>query len=1537
MAEIYNKVNKILMLGLMLCLVALLPLSALADNVEYYGTYGIGISWDHDTWHERYYAEEGLDRTVAGFQGSGTLEAPYLISTVWDLCRLEDLVNAGNSFTDQYFRLEQDLDLGGEVYNPEESAPLWYPIGVNVSFLGNFDGGGHTIDYMRILIGDRKGDEHYAYGLFGYSKGVIRNLKMTHASIKVYQSPTYNEATYLAAGLLCGYLWQDEHGNNRYGAVYGCDLQGRLSGGVYNKSGYHYSVFVGGLVGLLHIPTSVYQCHVNLETDLTNVAHVGGIAGAIKADGVMYPIENDTENSLSKPRATYVFDCTADVSGSSEGNFGGICGFNEYGNIVACATSGSLTGYGSTGGGIVGLNYSTVINCVSLMTLNSSQGVKLGGIIGFNDNARGIENHTTKDLNVFNCVYSGHLNGRVSPTAYGLVGAGKAFTNALFLGTMEKNENCASLNPLWNSTDDVKAYSDANLFDGGGNFSCYKNFSKITSGESNETEFTTKANYHRWWPNNRNGDDTEITIDNVWRYRQGFYPRLQVGSANITNGTTDALLKLHDYVIELAAEKFGDDKAALTTPKLFPQYAWLASVPAFTHDGQWAYFFDTSMSLAHREMTDDQSNVLSANYAVANYYPNDPALMSVADNTATPKVNVEGDVWVTITSPNGASKKLLLNVNGQRKWDGELAANFDGGNGTSDSPYLIHDARQLILAFAVNLKDQYYKLVGDIWLNENLLTNTGEPKTERSEWDHQGKRDENNWKAHLDGNGHLVRGLFSKNAFGLLEKINNGASIQNTGFVDCLVWSPETEQKEQYGYNNPFSFLTPAIGATAAVRNCLFDGVIKERRQDTWSVNFGTFIHTIDNSDQQIGDNPVIEDCVVSIVALSDISGITPEHAFLSYTSGQYTPNIAARRVLVLNNSMATSNLTPSGIKLEHCHYAKGYLPLYQYDQEDAANSKLVTDMTNGTFFTDDGFDKWTAKEERFPMLTTFAETSYGKLLTLPVFTDKDNRLDNMNYLLDFTPGNATWQVTNGDAIAIDTDIRVLEPKAANSSTFLVRSMDGAKMITPIKTAAEIKTGIEFEDPEAKAFCVAHYDDDNNGEISLSELKTVTLSQFQDDMNENDNNPNDNDGELITLFPEFRYFAGISDLGTSFRDKENLQKVRLSGKITELSDDDFIGNTSMTSFTIPTSVTTVSGQAFNNAGLENYEVEVDHSTFAAVDGLLLNKDKDQLLSYPSGRKGTSVDVPNNVTSIAAHAIYKMTKVDTVFIHTADYTTVVSLANDGIVHASDNDANMIYYVEDATNDDAKKSDEARSFMPKRRTSSETGLGNGHLIGLYKANSQWQDKAARIKPFFTLKVSENSKDNQDRYWATMYIGFDTKLPEGLTAYTADTTNNKMVLHKIGREVPMLTPVVILAEKAGDYKLLGSEEAKYAELPMSENKLNGVGRDSMTVNQSSANEGGCLTLGKNRSGQVGFFIYKGKSKVPAFRAYLTVNTVSEAREMLMSFDDEDTNGIGDAARLNNKEQSTKGDLYNLNGQRVSQPGKGIYISNGRKFIKK
>jgi hypothetical protein len=101
-------------------------------------------------------------------------------------------------------------------------------------------------------------------------------------------------------------------------------------------------------------------------------------------------------------------------------------------------------------------------------------------------------------------------------------------------------------------------------------------------------------------------------------------------------------------------------------------------------------------------------------------------------------------------------------------------------------------------------------------------------------------------------------------------------------------------------------------------------------------------------------------------------------------------------------------------------------------------------------------------------------------------------------------------------------------------------------------------------------------------------------------------------------------------------------------------------------------------------------------------------------------------------------------------------------------------------------------------------------------------------------------------------------------------------------------------------------------------------------MKVNQGDANEGGCLTLGRNSKGVIGFFIYKG-TNIPPYRAFLTVNKIGNAR--LFKITDEEPTDI---KSIDSTATTTNSDVYyNLSGQRVQHPSKGIYIHNGRKVI--
>lgn len=69
-----------------------------------------------------------------------------------------------------------------------------------------------------------------------------------------------------------------------------------------------------------------------------------------------------------------------------------------------------------------------------------------------------------------------------------------------------------------------------------------------------------------------------------------------------------------------------------------------------------------------------------------------------------------------------------------------------------------------------------------------------------------------------------------------------------------------------------------------------------------------------------------------------------------------------------------------------------------------------------------------------------------------------------------------------------------------------------------------------------------------------------------------------------------------------------------------------------------------------------------------------------------------------------------------------------------------------------------------------------------------------------------------------------------------------------------------------------------------------------------------------------------------IPAHRAYLVINKDAESR--LFIWEDEDATRISTVGR---GFATTSETLYNLNGQRVSQPSKGLYISNGKKRIVK
>ena len=154
-----------------------------------------------------------------------------------------------------------------------------------------------------------------------------------------------------------------------------------------------------------------------------------------------------------------------------------------------------------------------------------------------------------------------------------------------------------------------------------------------------------------------------------------------------------------------------------------------------------------------------------------------------------------------------------------------------------------------------------------------------------------------------------------------------------------------------------------------------------------------------------------------------------------------------------------------------------------------------------------------------------------------------------------------------------------------------------------------------------------------------------------------------------------------------------------------------------------------------------------------------------------------------------------------------------------------------------------------------------------------------------------------------------------------------NGQVVMKRIKDVLPANTGVIVKGD-AGAYNLLRTA-ADAAEV--TGNMLQAVTEET---NVPSTIEGYQNYVLIQRNGVAGFYkIEETGRTISASKAYLQVPVSSGAKQMLgMVFEDE-TNGIVAVETHGNEDRR----LYNLGGQRVDYPEKGLYISRGKKIVVK
>lgn len=374
------------------------------------------------------------------FEGNGTEQSPFLISTVGDMKKLAMWVNTHNvRFDGCCFRLNNDLDYSG--------IADYEPVGYNTAiFGGRFDGDNHTIRNLKCT---NLTEANIA--LFGNvsENGEIKNLKLDQSVMAPGVDDAGKQSTKAVAGFVA----------SLGGRMYNCINYAEIDG---SKGTY-----AAGLVFEMTGNARMDEC-INYGTVKAKGNRCAGIVCNMRADNVLSYCSNQgqliSESDYVAGIVSYAYgglleNCSnkATITSAAGKRRGGIVGFgvsNYTLTLKDCINTGDLIRTGTATyayyGGIIGEGdgYTHIKSCVNegKITTRGTGSAYVGGIAGaLNSN---VCSHSITDCRNSGDItvggsyvggIAGQVKGNSSDTTrisscrnYGLVTYGTSYAGGLF-------------------------------------------------------------------------------------------------------------------------------------------------------------------------------------------------------------------------------------------------------------------------------------------------------------------------------------------------------------------------------------------------------------------------------------------------------------------------------------------------------------------------------------------------------------------------------------------------------------------------------------------------------------------------------------------------------------------------------------------------------------------------------------------------------------------------------------------------------------------------------------------------------------------------------------------------------------------------------------------------------------------------------------------------------------------------------------------------------------------------------------------------
>jgi len=223
-----------------------------------------------------------------------------------------------------------------------------------------------------------------------------------------------------------------------------------------------------------------------------------------------------------------------------------------------------------------------------------------------------------------------------------------------------------------------------------------------------------------------------------------------------------------------------------------------------------------------------------------------------------------------------------------------------------------------------------------------------------------------------------------------------------------------------------------------------------------------------------------------------------------------------------------------------------------------------------------------------------------------------------------------------------------------------------------------------------------------------------------------------------------------------------------------------------------------------------------------------------------------------------------------------------------------------------------------------------LNSRDVTSTQQALSFWTEGADKGSAIFVDATLPEIRLNtlNDKNYATYYLPFAAKAPEGVTAYAGTINNGNVQLTEYANGViPANKGVVLVSDTKTTATFTLADASGVTE---QKNDLTGVLTDTELSSVESFDQ---VRIFSKKDNVAGFYKpNSGITSLAANKAYIMAPTNNEA--LVLNFAGGEVTGINQAT-INATEANAP--IYDLTGRRVAKAVKGIYVKNGKKFIVK